>query len=97
MPVSSDKYYKPEETQGLKNREMFLGLTIDIHVLFEILIDKKIIDEEELEDYRNKISNYPKYKAITEDIQNKKAIFKTLMDDPNEYLKIILGCSDLIK
>ena len=40
MPVSSDKYYKPEEAlQDLQVQETILNVAIDVQVLLRILVD----------------------------------------------------------
>ena len=53
MPVSSDKYYKPEEAlQDLQVQETILNVAVDVQVLLRILVDKEIITREEVVEYR---------------------------------------------
>ena len=61
MPVSSDKYYKPEEAlQDLQVQETILNVAIDVQVLLRILVDKEIITRDEVAEYREEVRNSPK-------------------------------------
>lgn len=91
MPVSSDKYYKPEEAlQDLQVQETILNVAIDVQVLLRILVDKEIITREEVAEYRKEVRNSPKYKVVSDDIQKQKIVFQAAKDNPQEYLQAIL-------
>lgn len=91
MPVSNEKYYKPEEAlQDLYVQETILNVAIDIQALLRVLVDKKIITREEIKQYREEVRNSPKYKIVYDDIQRQKIAFKAAKDNPEEYLKAIL-------
>ena len=91
MPVSSDKYYKPEEAlQDLQVQETILNVAIDVQVLLRILVDKEIITRDEVAEYREEVRNSPKYKVVADDIQRQKTGFQSAKYNPQEYLKAIL-------
>ena len=91
MPVSSDKYYKPEEAlQDLQVQETILNVAIDVQALLRIFVDKEIITREEVSEYRKEVRNSPKYKVVADDIQRQKIGFQAAKDNPQEYLKAIL-------
>ena len=83
MPVSSDKYYKPEEAlQDLQVQETILNVAIDVQVLLRILVDKEIITRDEVAEYREEVRNSPKYKVVADDIQRQKTVFQADKDNP---------------
>ena len=91
MPVSNEKYYKPEEAlQDLYVQETILNVAIDIQALLRVLVNKEIITREEIKQYREEARNSPKYKIVYDDIQRQKIAFKAAKDNPEEYLKAIL-------
>ena len=53
MPVSNDKFYKPEEAlHELQVQETILKTAIDVQVALRILVDKEIVTREEVQKYR---------------------------------------------
>ena len=91
MPVSNDKLYKPEEAlHELQVQETILKTAIDVQVALRILVDKKIVTREEVQKYREEVSNSPKYKIVIDDIQRQKAGFQAAKDNPQEYLQALL-------
>lgn len=91
MPVSNDKYYKPEEAlQELQIQETILNVAVDVQALLRILVDKEIITREEVKQYREEVRNSPKYKVVLDDIQRQKFGFQAAKNNPQEYLKAIL-------
>lgn len=65
MPVSNDKFYKPEEAlHELQVQETILKIAIDVQVVLRILVDKEIVTREEVQKYREEVSNSPKYKIL---------------------------------
>ena len=91
MPVSNDKFYKPEEAlHELKVQETILKTAIDVQVALRILVDKEIVTREEVQKYREEVSNSPKYKIVIDDIQRQKAGFQAAKDNPQEYLQALL-------
>ena len=91
MPVSNNSYYKPEEAlQELLLQENILRSLIDVQAALRILVDKGIVTREEVQKYRNEVSNSPKYKVIMDDIQRLKKGFQAAKDSPQEYLQAIM-------
>ena len=91
MPVSNDKLYKPEEAlHELQVQETILKTAIDVQVVLRILVDKDIVTREEVQKYREEVSNSPKYKIVIDDIQRQKAGFQAAKDNPQEYLQALL-------
>ena len=91
MPVSNDKLYKPEEAlHELQVQETILKTAIDVQVVLRILVDKEIVTREEVQKYREEVSNSPKYKIVIDDIQRQKAGFQAAKDNPQEYLQALL-------
>lgn len=91
MPVSNDKFYKPEEAlHELQVQETVLKTAIDVQVVLRILVDKEIVTREEVQKYRDEVSNSPKYKIVLDDILRQKTAFQAAKDNPQEYLKAIM-------
>ena len=91
MPVSNDKFYKPEEAlHELQVQETILKTAIDVQVVLRILVDKEIVTREEVQKYREEVSNSPKYKIVIDDIQRQKSGFQAAKDNPQEYLQALL-------
>lgn len=91
MPVSNNSYYKPEEAlQELLLQENILRSLIDVQAALRILVDKRIVTREEVQKYRNEVSNSPKYKVVMDDIQRQKEGFQAAKDNPQEYLQAIM-------
>lgn len=91
MPVSNDKLYKPEEAlHELQVQETVLKTAIDVQVVLRILVDKEIVTREEVQKYREEVSNSPKYKIVLDDILRQKTAFQAAKDNPQEYLKAIM-------
>ena len=91
MPVSNDKFYTPEEAlHELQVQETILKTAIDVQVALRILVDKEIVTREEVQKYREEVSNSPKYKIVIDDIQRQKAGFQAAKDNPQEYLQALL-------
>lgn len=91
MPVSNEKFYKPEEAlHELQVQETILKTAIDVQVALRILVDKEIVTREEVQKYREEVSNSPKYKIVLDDIKRQKAGFQAAKDNPQEYLQALL-------
>lgn len=91
MPVSNDKFYKPEEAlHELQLQETILKTAIDVQVALRILVDKEMVTREEVQKYREEVSNTPKYKIVFDDIRRQKAGFQAAKDNPQDYLKALL-------
>lgn len=90
MPVSNDKYYKPDEAlQELMIKETIINVAVDVQALLRILVEKRIITREEVEIYREEVRNSPKYESVLKDIQKQKVEFQAAKDNPEEYLKAL--------
>lgn len=92
LAVSNDSYYKPDEAlHELQIQETIMKALVDVQVVLRILVDKKIVTREEVQKYRNEVSNSPKYKLVLDDIQRQKRGFQAAKDNPQEYLKAIFN------
>lgn len=92
MAVSNDSYYKPDEAlHGLQIQEAIMKVSVDVQAVLRILVDKKIITREEVQKYRNEVSNSPRYKLVLDDIQRQKRGFQAAKDNPQEYLKALFN------
>lgn len=90
MPVSNEKLYKPEEAlHELQVQETILKTAIDVQVVLRILVDKEIVTREEVQKYREEVSNSPKYKIVLDDIQKQKVGFQAAKDNPQDYLRAL--------
>lgn len=90
MPVSNDKYYKPDEAlHELMIQETIINVAVDVQALLRLLVDKEIITREEVGRYRDEVRNSPKYKPVIEDIQRQKSGFQAAKNDPEGYLRAI--------
>lgn len=90
MPVSNDNFYKPEEAlHELQVQETILKTAIDVQVVLRILVDKEIVTREEVQKYREEVSNSPKYKIVLDDIKRQKVGFQAAKDNPQDYLKAL--------
>lgn len=91
MPVSNDKFYKPEEAlHELQVQEIILKTAIDVQVALRILVDKEIVTREEVQKYREEVSDSPKYKIVLDAIKRQKVGFQAAKDNPQEYLQALL-------
>ena len=92
MSVSNDSYYKPEEAlKELMLQECILCTAIDIQALLGLLVVKGIITKEEIDMFRGRVRNLPKYKNSIEEIERLKMGFSVAKDNPEEYLKTIFN------
>ena len=92
LAVSNDSYYKPDEAlHELQMQETIMKALVDVQVVLRILVDKEIVTREEVQKYRNEVSNSPKYKPVLDDIQRQKRGFQAAKDNPQEYLKAIFN------
>ena len=90
MPVSDDSMYKPEKAlHELQIQETILKTAIDVQAVLRILVDKEIASREEVQKYREEVSNSPKYKIILDDIQRQKTGFQAAKDNPQDYLRAL--------
>lgn len=92
MAVNNDSYYKPDEAlHELQIQEAIMKVSVDAQAVLRILVDKKIITREEVQKYRNEVSNSPRYKLVLDDIQRQKRGFQAAKDNPQEYLKALFN------
>lgn len=92
LAVSNDSYYKPDEAlHELQIQEAIMKVSVDAQAVLRILVDKKIITREEVQKYRNEVSNSPRYKLVLDDIQRQKRGFQAAKDNPQEYLEALFN------
>ena len=90
IPVGNDKYYKPDEAlHELMMQENIMNVAVDIQALLRIMVDKSIINREEISAYREEVRNSPKYKPVLDAIKREKDGFTAAKQNPEEYLKAI--------
>lgn len=91
MTVSNDNYYKPDQAlHELTTQQTIVDIAVDVQMLLRILVDKEIINREEVKQYREEVRNSPKYKPVIDDIQRQIQAFQAAKDNPQEYLQAIL-------
>ena len=77
MPVSNNSYYKPEEAlQELLLQENILRSLIDVQAALRILVDKGIVTREEVQKYRNEVSNSLNIKLLWMISKDRKRDFR---------------------
>ena len=93
MRLSANQFQNVKQTaEELQEKLSVLNTAIDTQVILHILLDKGICTLDEINEYREKTRNFPKYKAsyqyITEAIQelneyaeNPQSILKKMMDE----------------
>lgn len=92
MAVSNDSYYRPDEAlHELQMQETIMKALVDVQTVLQILVDKEIVTREEVQKYRNMVSNSSKYKPVLADIQRQKEGFQAAKEHPEEYLKAIFN------
>lgn len=73
IPVGNDKYYKPDEAlHELMIQENIMSVAVDVQALLRIMVDKSIINREEISAYREEVRNSPKYKPVLDAIKREK-------------------------
>ena len=88
MAVSNGNIYKPDDAlHELYAQETIMKIAVDVQTVLQILVDKEIVDREEVNMYRNKVRNSPKYKPALEEIERQKIAFQKAKDNPEGYLK----------
>lgn len=88
MAVSNGNIYKPDEAlHELYTQETIVKIAVDVQTILQILVDKEIVDREEVNKYRHKVMNSPKYKPALEEIKRQKLAFQKAKDNPEAYLK----------
>ena len=88
MAVSNGNIYKPDEAlHELYTQETIMQIAVDVQTILQILVDKEIVDREEVNMYRYRVRNSPKYKPAIEDIERQKIAFQKAKDNPEAYLK----------
>lgn len=91
MSVSNDNMYKPDEAlHELQTQETIMNIAVDVQTTLQILVDKGIVNREEVSAYRDRVRNSPKYKPVLEQIERQKKAFQTAKDNPQDYLKALL-------
>ena len=88
MAVSNDNIYKPDEAlHELYTQETIMQIAVDVQTILQILVDKEIVEREEVNMYRYRVRNSPKYKPTLEEIERQKIAFQKAKDNPEAYLK----------
>lgn len=92
MSVSNDNLYKPDEAlHELQMQETIMSVAVDVQTALQILVDKGIVDREEVSVYCNKVRNSPKYKPVLEEIERQKQAFQRAKDNPQDYMKALFN------
>lgn len=74
MSLKLNRMYRSKE-DGLNDMELkrsILKMEIELEILFRILIDKKLVTHEEINEYRMKIFDEPKYKNVFRSIKRQE-------------------------
>lgn len=90
--VSKDSVYHPENAlDELLLQEQIINQAVDVQALLRILVDKEIVTREEVAKYRDEVRTSPKYAKAIEKIEKQKQFFEAAKNDPNGYLKALMG------
>ena len=90
--VSKDSVYHPESAlDELLLQEQIINQAVDVQALLRILVDKEIVTREEVAKYRDEVRTSPKYTKAIEKIEKQKQFFEAAKNDPNGYLKALMG------
>lgn len=74
MSLKLNRMYRSKE-DGLNDMELkrsILKMEIELEILFRILIDKKLVTHEEINEYRMQIFDEPKYKNVFRSIKRQE-------------------------
>ncbi len=84
--------YKPDE---LKKEAYTLGLivqaAVDAQTSLQIMMEKGIATREEITEWKSKVKNSPKYKAIYGIIEKMVNTAELYENDPQAYLKELMN------
>lgn len=84
--------YKPEQLkEDAYQKKLMVDTAVDIQCALQILIEKGITTKEELDIWRTRVRNMPKYKASYEMIQKLLEAADLYDKDPQAYLKAIMA------
>lgn len=76
--------------EDLKNKALILQTGIDLQALLRLQVDKGIISREEIREYRNEVSNSPKWGAAVRFIEQTKAEIEHYEANPRELMLELL-------
>ena len=83
--------YKPDKLkEDAAQKKMLIDTAVDVQVILQILIEKEIITKEELDIWRNRVKQFPKYKASYEMISKMLQAADIYEKNPQEYLRLIM-------
>ena len=86
----TDKY-KPEQLkEEALTKQLIVNTAIDIQSVLQLLIQKKTITQDELNEMRAKVRTLPKYQASLRYIQGINDAADLYEKDPQAYLKALL-------
>lgn len=84
--------YEPDKLkEDALQKKLILDTAVDVQVVLQVLIEKEIMTEEELNTWRARVRNFPKYKASFEMIKRLNETAELYEKDPQAYLKALLN------
>lgn len=84
--------YKPDQLkEDATQKKLMVDIAVDVQCALQILIEKGIMTKEELDTWRGRVRNMPKYKASYEMIQKLLDAADLYDKDPQAYLKAIMA------
>lgn len=76
--------------RDIKNKKMILSTAIDVQALLRILVDKKIITKEEMNQYREEVRKSPRYEAATSYVDQTLKEIELYKKDSQLYMQEML-------
>lgn len=91
MRLSVDQLKNTKQTlEEIQTKKNMLDTAIDVQVILHILLDKEICTIDEINEYREKTKNIPKYKASYQYITEALQELNEYIENPESILKKIL-------
>ena len=89
--IKMSDIYKPEQLkEDAAQKKLMVDTAVDVQCALQILIEKGIMTKEELDTWRTRVRNMPKYKASYEMIQKLLEAADLYDKDPKAYLRAIM-------
>ena len=86
----ADIYDPKNLKEDAAQKKLMLDTAVDVQVALQLLIEKNIITQDELNTWRERVRKFPKYKASYEMVKGILNAAELYEKDPNAYLKLLM-------
>lgn len=86
----ADIYDPKNLKEDAAQKKLMLDTAVDVQVALQLLIEKNIITQDELNTWRERVRKFPKYKASYEVVKGILDTAELYEKDPNAYLKVLM-------